>query len=90
MIIDFLRSISPRYTQANYNLLHHNCNHFTNELSEFLIGKGIPDSVLNQHKVILNSPMGKSVEPLLMMMENVVEGVNTNHFQQGGGPYGAR
>ena len=31
------------YTNENYDLLYHNCNHVTNYLCQFLLGKNIPD-----------------------------------------------
>ena len=31
----FLTSIAPRFTAATYNLLSHNCNHFSNEVVRF-------------------------------------------------------
>lgn len=47
---EFLDEISSRYTQESYNLIEHNCNHFTDEACEFLVGKGIPKRVVDQGK----------------------------------------
>jgi hypothetical protein len=38
MFLELLREISPRFTQATYNVLNHNCNNFTDECAELLIG----------------------------------------------------
>lgn len=54
----YLQEISPRYTAESYNLLTHNCNNFSNEVSQFLVGKGIPDYILQLPNEVLNSPMG--------------------------------
>eukprot|EP01018_Ginkgo_biloba_P008399 Gb_25798 [translate_table: standard] len=43
---DYLQEISPRYTAETYSLLHHNCNNFSNELAQFLVGCSIPDFIL--------------------------------------------
>jgi len=38
MFLELLREISPRFTPATYNVLSHNCNNFTDECAELLIG----------------------------------------------------
>ena len=30
----------------NYHVFEHNCNHFTNAASEFLLGDGIPRDII--------------------------------------------
>ena len=42
IFLDFIENIKPRFRMQDYNLLNHNCNNFTNEVSQFLLGKGIP------------------------------------------------
>lgn len=44
----FLQEIGPRYTMETYSLLNHNCNHFTDEAAQFLVGTGIPHHILRQ------------------------------------------
>ncbi|KAK7860042.1 desumoylating isopeptidase 1 [Quercus suber] len=34
----YLQEISPRYTAETYSLLTHNCNNFSNEVAQFLVG----------------------------------------------------
>lgn len=55
---EFLREIGPRYTMATYSLLNHNCNNFTDEAAQFLVGAGIPHHILRQADVALNNPLG--------------------------------
>ncbi|KAJ0113445.1 hypothetical protein Patl1_01605 [Pistacia atlantica] len=38
----YLQEISPRYAAETYSLLSHNCNNFSNEVAQFLVGKTIP------------------------------------------------
>lgn len=45
--MDFLKDISSRFTQETYHVFEHNCNNFTNECAHFLLGKGIPDDIVN-------------------------------------------
>ena len=55
---EYLREIQPRYTQETYSLMKHNCNNFSDEVSQFLVGTGIPENILRLPEEILNSPMG--------------------------------
>jgi hypothetical protein len=48
---DFLKEISPRFTSETYNLFTHNCNNFSNELAEFLLGEGIPSRIVDMPQV---------------------------------------
>ena len=52
----------------NYDLLKHNCNHFTDAALMFLTGKHLSDSILNQHEQLLNTPMGQMIKPYLENM----------------------
>ncbi len=55
---DFLNSIASEYTIEKYDLFKHNCNHFTNEACMFLVGKGIPEDIVNLAQEVLNTPLG--------------------------------
>jgi hypothetical protein len=57
-----------------YHIFHHNCNTFTNEASKFLTGKPIPEYILNQHLQLLNTPLGKFLEPFINQMFTTVQG----------------
>ena len=39
---DFLNDIADRFSPSKYNLLKHNCNNFSDECMQFLIGRPIP------------------------------------------------
>ena len=41
----FLEGIANRYTAEAYQLFTHNCNHFSNEVSDLLTGTGIPSGL---------------------------------------------
>lgn len=47
IFMEFLKEVSPRFTQETYHVFKHNCNNFTNECSEFLIGSGIPHDIID-------------------------------------------
>ncbi|KAI1335238.1 DUF862-domain-containing protein [Xylariaceae sp. FL0016] len=65
---DFLEELKTIYTPEAYDLFRHNCNNFSNDLSELLLGKSIPDRIKNMPQEVLDSPGGKSLVPLLTRM----------------------
>ena len=83
----YIKSINSQFTINTYNVLNHNCNHFTDAALYFLVGKHLPDSILKQHEELLNTPMGQMVRPLLEGMSqgnnaflpNMFEGRNNNY-----------
>eukprot|EP00271_Cylindrocystis_brebissonii_P008514 TRINITY_DN22890_c0_g1_i1.p1 TRINITY_DN22890_c0_g1~~TRINITY_DN22890_c0_g1_i1.p1 ORF type:complete len:397 (+),score=61.51 TRINITY_DN22890_c0_g1_i1:775-1965(+) len=67
---DFLGNIQSRYTADTYNLLRHNCNNFSDEVVEFLVGRGLPQHILHLPMEVMNTPFGQStLVPLLEQME---------------------
>jgi hypothetical protein len=70
---DFLNEISPRYTQATYNVLRHNCNNFSEEIAQFLVGTGIPEHILGLPDEVMNSPMGGMLLPMIQQLETTLK-----------------
>ncbi len=66
----YLAEISERYNMNTYNILKNNCNHFTNEILNFLTGSDLPDSVLKQHEELNNTGLGQMILPMLENMNN--------------------
>lgn len=62
----YLEEIGPRYTAETYSLLTHNCNNFSNEVAQFLVGASIPDYILNLPNEIMSSPMGALISKSLL------------------------
>ena len=46
------------WTEANYDIAHQNCNHFSNAASNFLIDKGIPFGILDQSNQFCSTYLG--------------------------------
>lgn len=65
---EFLNSNSHRFTASTYNLLTWNCNNFSDEVSKFLLGHGIPDYITSLPQEVLNSPIGHMLRPMLDQM----------------------
>jgi len=54
----YLSSIHSRYTQDKYDLLYHNCNHFSNDICQFLLNRRIPDRIIGLPDRFINSVLG--------------------------------
>lgn len=69
---EYLQEISPRYTAETYSLLKHNCNNFSNEVAQFLVGTDIPDYILQLPNEVLSSPMGALILPMIQQLETTL------------------
>ncbi|KAL5562093.1 hypothetical protein UlMin_031840 [Ulmus minor] len=68
----YLQEISPRYTAETYSLLTHNCNNFSNEVAQFLVGAGIPGYILQLPNEVMSSPMGALILPMIQNLETTL------------------
>ncbi|KAH8739653.1 hypothetical protein FG386_001210 [Cryptosporidium ryanae] len=60
-----LESISSKFTSENYDLLNHNCNHFSDNIVKFLLGDGIPSYILDLPNEVMRTPFGSMLLPML-------------------------
>ncbi|XP_025416987.1 uncharacterized protein LOC112688143 isoform X3 [Sipha flava] len=68
---EYLRGLEQdTFSADKYNLLRHNCNNFSNEISQFLCGNSIPEYILNLPDEILSTPFGKQLQPVLEYFSN--------------------
>ncbi|XP_014205325.1 uncharacterized protein LOC106637159 [Copidosoma floridanum] len=70
---------TTKFAPGTYNLLRHNCNNFTDEVSSFLVGTGIPKYILDLPEEIIQTPVGQALLPLI---ENLSKGA-TAGFNSG-------
>eukprot|EP00928_Gymnodinium_smaydae_P013370 TRINITY_DN1487_c1_g1_i1.p1 TRINITY_DN1487_c1_g1~~TRINITY_DN1487_c1_g1_i1.p1 ORF type:complete len:828 (+),score=150.53 TRINITY_DN1487_c1_g1_i1:80-2563(+) len=59
------RELVDDFTSQNYDVLHHNCNHFSNSVCKFLTNQDIPADVLAQPSMVLDSWSGWMMRPWL-------------------------
>ncbi|ORX47548.1 DUF862-domain-containing protein [Piromyces finnis] len=78
VFLEFLQDISPRYTEATYDLFENNCNNFSNEVSQFLTGKKIPEFINNLPKDALNTPLGPIVRQFSQSIANQINNPESN------------
>ena len=64
-ILEYLESLKETYTAEAYDLFMHNCNNFTHDFSQFLVGQGIPDHITSLPRTVLNTPFGQMLKPQL-------------------------
>jgi hypothetical protein len=81
---DYLRDIAPRYTAETYRLLTHNCNNFSHEVAQFLVGTGagVPDYILNLPAEVMSSPMGPLIMPMIQNLESTLRSNNAPQVTQ--------
>ena len=84
LLQEFLAEISPRFTMHTYNLLRWNCNNFSNEVAQFLVGKEIPSHILSLPDDVMNTPLGQQLMPFLNMMEAQMRTASEQGVGQGG------
>lgn len=74
VFVEYLKGIESRYRSIDYSLTRHNCNTFTNELCQFLLGKEIPDYIKNICTEIMQTPTGQEIRPIVEGLEDLVGG----------------
>ncbi|XP_050694155.1 uncharacterized protein LOC126984470 isoform X3 [Eriocheir sinensis] len=57
------------YKPGAYDLLKHNCNNFSDEVSQFLCGHGIPKHILQLPDEVLNTPLGETLSGLVKELD---------------------
>lgn len=56
----------------SYDLFLHNCNNFTQDFAMFLVGKSIPEHIINLPRTFLETPFGQMMKP---QIEAALKGV---------------
>lgn len=65
VVKEFLGDLGERYKGEDYDLFKRNCNHFTDEVAEFLVGKGIPIYITEVVDRVLSTEFGKALRPMV-------------------------
>ncbi len=67
-----LRTVNHLYTQMTYDLISHNCNNFSDTISRFLLGQGIPSYIIDLPRIVFSTPGGAMLRPMIESMQNNV------------------
>ncbi|PSK43094.1 Desumoylating isopeptidase 1 [Elsinoe australis] len=65
VILEYLESMKSVYTPEAYDLFQNNCNNFSNDFAQFLVGKDIPSHITSLPETVLNTPFGQMLRPQL-------------------------
>ncbi|KAM0678542.1 hypothetical protein BDAP_000945 [Binucleata daphniae] len=57
---DYLHSLDHKYNQNSYNLFYNNCNHFSNDCTNFLVNENIPQYILDLPNQVISSMFSKT------------------------------
>lgn len=76
---DFLSSISPRFSMSSYHLLDNNCNNFSDACCQFLLGKSIPQYILDLPSEAMSSPLGPFIRPMIEQMQSAIQQQSIGH-----------
>ncbi|KAJ3017746.1 hypothetical protein HKX48_003399 [Thoreauomyces humboldtii] len=66
--LEYLQEMKGTWTASRYHLLDNNCNTFSNELCNFLVGRDIPAHITGLPAEFLSTPFGQSILPMLENM----------------------
>jgi len=69
MFHDYLKEVSPRFSPSRYDLLKHNCNNFTEEIAQFLLGQSIPSWITGLPQEVMSTPFGAMIKPMYEQMD---------------------
>jgi len=73
----FYHHLDDNFTEANYDILEHNCNHFSDQAALYLLGQQIPEEIRQQPARALQAPVVRLFRPLLNQWLGRVEGDST-------------
>ncbi|KAK9458830.1 PPPDE putative peptidase domain-containing protein [Lipomyces oligophaga] len=65
VVQEYISSLTSIYTPESYDLFMHNCNNFSQDLCQFLVGRDIPAHITGLPKEVLNTPFGQMMRPML-------------------------
>ena len=89
LFMEMLEEIAPKFTVETYNVFEWNCNNFTNEVANIVLGHGIPQDIIDLPKEFLATPLGKSIAPMMQNMQNNLMQSSNQLFDTGAGNAGA-
>ncbi|KAF9434582.1 hypothetical protein BGZ76_007773 [Entomortierella beljakovae] len=65
VFMEFMDNLRETYTADAYHLLDNNCNNFSNDVCEFLVGTPIPSHITSLPADFLSTPFGQTLRPMI-------------------------
>ena len=83
--LDYITELNEStFSGSTYELFSHNCNNFSNELAQFLVGQEIPKYILDLPHEVLSTPLGPLFQPIIAQI--TASGHNIPNFRLGSSP----
>lgn len=60
-----VNDLKPRFHRDTYDVVTNNCNHFTDRVTMYLLGRHVPEEVMQQPKWLLQSRFVRVIRPFL-------------------------
>lgn len=79
---EFLQNISPKFSMETYDLFNNNCNNFTEECAQFLVGASIPSYITGLPQEFLSTPLGQMIQPMIQRMQQQISTGGSQMFPQ--------
>eukprot|EP00928_Gymnodinium_smaydae_P078994 TRINITY_DN63026_c0_g1_i1.p1 TRINITY_DN63026_c0_g1~~TRINITY_DN63026_c0_g1_i1.p1 ORF type:complete len:635 (+),score=150.12 TRINITY_DN63026_c0_g1_i1:128-2032(+) len=57
--------LKPLFHRGTYDVITNNCNHFSDRVAMYLVGRHVPDEVLHQPKFLLQSNFVRVLRPMM-------------------------
>jgi len=67
---DFLKELEESYNIGTYDLIRNNCNNFSDTVTNFLVGKGIPSYILDLPGEVFSTPFGQMLRPMIENLQS--------------------
>lgn len=74
-----IEELQSKFDLEQYDILHNNCNHFSNEILGFLLGTNLPDDILHQEEILFKLPGMRMIWPLFRGMVNSCNADSRKH-----------
>ncbi|KAI8360613.1 PPPDE putative peptidase domain-containing protein [Mortierella sp. GBAus27b] len=68
VFMEFMDNMRETYTADAYHLLDNNCNNFSNDVCQFLVGQTIPSRITSLPADFLSTPFGQMMRPMIENM----------------------
>ncbi|KAF9354804.1 hypothetical protein BGX26_007351 [Mortierella sp. AD094] len=65
VFMEFMDNMRETYTADAYHLLDNNCNNFSNDVCQLLVGRTIPSHITSLPADFLNTPFGQTMRPMI-------------------------
>lgn len=77
---EYMDHMMTVWTADKYHLLDNNCNSFSDEVCQFLVGTGIPSHITGLPAEFLNTPFGQMLRPMIEAQFGPSSHSNNSHF----------